>query len=252
MSYSTLIESGDSSASRKAIVRLYANQSSQDYYVQNTGTIITGPLEYALDQLINYGAIPYYRVEYFTGSYPKLTQDEVEAGDWESYIANNNYNDRTGIHHLVHGYGCDDSNCEKLEMAGGEFADDCDDTPSGFATGVAAWSSTTSSWSDGLKKNAAIQEPLHGFIRFHDDDVHPLAGVSSGTADININENKEHALGEIYNNKISPMITFHTGEVSNEGDCDGDGSSPVEYGQKLTYCTKEAINRVENDPCPDS
>lgn len=246
----TEVSSGGSVGDANAYVRLYPNTIDEDGNVIS-GTYITDAISWAMDQLINYGAIDHYKVlKYSIEDHPYITDASNLSSsfpDWLKDGTNSSGNSSgkdllssyKGVHLCVHDLGCDTTG------ASAQYADDCSDPDhyDAFSAGVAAWSGVCTN--TGLRKNSAIQEPLHCFIRYKDSDVSSLFGDCSSGSD----NNDEHTLGEIKNNNISPMITYHTGECDGVGDCNGDGSSPVGYTQNLTGCTKEAIQRIANDQC---
>ena len=127
--------------------------------------------------------------------------------------------------------------------AGGELADTCNN-PSAFKRGVMAFTGAACGGFDGLQRNSAIQEVLHGFIRFSQIEESALVGGGGSNYD-------EHRLGEVRDWEVTPMLTYHANESDqyNEGQCDGDGTTMDGYDQRLTDCTIEAVRQVANNQC---
>ncbi len=247
--YTSLHERGDKCTRRRAYIRLYPNTSYEENYYLSKSDDIPSAIDGAFSSLLSADAVTYYNVQRMNSSsvsYPDLRfSDKDEMKDkFESYLETGykngigqNLKNRTGIHMLVHSEGCD------LSTAGGEHADDCD-SPSAFNRGVMAFTGAACSTFDGLQRNSAIQEPVHGFIRFSQIKGSALVGGSSSTYD-------EHRLGEVRDRKVTPMLTYHANESDQygAGTCDGDGTQMDGYDQRLTDCTIEAVRQTSNNQC---
>lgn len=236
---------------KRVYVRIYPNTSQQDDYWTQPSDDIPQAIDGACSQLLNSNCISYYEVQKADMSelnYPDISfEDFIDIEDkFGSYLtqgwkngAGTNLKDYIGVHLLVHGEGCNDT------VAGAEYADDCND-PSAFSRGVLASTGTACSLNEGLRKNSAIQETVHCLVRF---DYSGISGTSLVGGSTSVYD--EHRLGEVRQNEVSPMLTYHSNESDQygKGDCDGDGSSKDAYEQDLTNCTIKAVNRTADNQC---
>lgn len=247
--YKSLHTGGDVCTTRRAYIRLYPNTSYEDTYYVGKDDDIPSAIDGAFSTLLSADAVSYYDVQRAQSSaisYPDISfssKDELRD-KFRSYLetgsengTGQNLKDMIGIHMLVHSEGCD------LGTAGGEHADYCDD-PSAFKRGVMAFTGAACGGFDGLQRNSAIQEPLHGFIRFGQIEETALVGGSTSIS-------HEHRLGEVRDREVTPMLTYHANESDQygEGTCDGDGTQFEAYDQRLTDCTIEAVRQVANNQC---
>lgn len=231
---------------RPMYIYLYPNTDSE-YNNCMKGNDIVDAVYDAQTQLFNGGSVDLYKLKRYESGYPELTTNDDLVTDFRSWLKNEDgysngagYNlyGAKGIHLLVHGFSCSTS------TAGGEFADNCD-SPSAFKRGVIAYTGTCGD--TGLRKNSAIQEPVHGFIEFRYDQVYNMTTYDPSSD--YPNTGKEHELGAIRDYRISPMLTYHTNEYTNAGDCDGDGTGATGYTTNLTGCTKSAVKKTGNRTC---
>lgn len=117
---------------------------------------------------------------------------------------------------------------------------DCSDNS--FTTGQAAI--TPSSGCTAAKiKASAIQENLHNFINWGDQDVRCY--VSCGYSESQYNY--EHALGEVKDfSDATPMLTYHP-SLNGLGEC-STGDVVSGHTTTLTCCTKNAVKTTADDP----
>lgn len=235
---------------RRAYIFLYPNTQRVENYWIDKGDDIPTAIDGAFSQLLNDGAITYYelkRADMSSMDYPDLdfTDTDDLRNKFDPYLkkgykngTGRNLKDHIGIHMLVHYGGCN------LNTAGGEHADDCGD-PSAFERGVMAFTGSACSAFSGLRKNSAIQEPVHGFINY-DKAVKGTSLVPDGDGPYD-----EHRLGEVIDGEVTPMLTYHHNESSlyGEGKCDGDGTTKDGYRQRLTPCTEDAVERTAKNLC---
>lgn len=234
-------------------VYLYPNTSTQ-YSNCEKGTDITSPINTAADDLYNANSVTYYKISRFDAkdySYPKVDTSSRSniASEFESWLTDgsstgnetgDNLKSYRGAHVLVHGDSCSTS------TAGGEAHDKCTQGGTGFSRGVMAWTGTCSN--TGLRKNSAIQETLHMFIRANKDKVNALFGDGDGDGDIDSYD--EHTLGVIDAfDYVSPMLTYHADEFEAAGDCKRDSNITEGYRQAITTCTEDAVEYTSNDQC---
>lgn len=229
----------------------FLSQSSDD---------IPTALDGAFNQLLNANAISYYDIDILDTSvenYPDLsdlTQENI--GDkFKAYLTTDssqdngtgtNLKDYKGLHLFVHSSGCNDDIC------GGEYADDpCGDTKySAFSRGVMGWTGSECNTHSGMRKNSAIQEVVHGFIRYKGIDYQDLCHDDSSP-----NTYLEHRLGKVNEyGRITPMLTYHDDEsqLVEEGKCEGySGNDNYDFTQTLTSCTETAVEQSANRMCID-
>lgn len=250
------MEYGGYECSKKRMyVMLYPNTSYEEGFLES-GDDIPSAIHDAMQQLESYGSISYYSLDRFDTSnynYPDLnisTWEDIRDG-FRSFLEDgskngtgtNLKNGYIGSHLLVHSEGCsaDDS------IAAYEASDSCSDNSSAFSRGVMSWTGSECNLDSGLRKNSAIQEPLHTFIRYEDiEGIHDLTNDNDGT----IRRFEEHRLGEVSDFDVTPLLTYHADEDPREkGDCDGDGTSVDGHTQQLTWCTKEAVKLTADNQC---
>ncbi|MGM0591176.1 MAG: hypothetical protein ACQETI_06005 [Halobacteriota archaeon] len=251
----SLVESGERCTRRRIHVSLYPNTPDEEAAVASDADIVDA-LGTALQSLLEHDAITYFELERFEGdegSYPGLTYAESGfIGDFLDWLEDpevngtgtNLYN-RLGVHLLV--YRNDDQPCD-YSHANAEYADDCSGgtNPSAFDRGVAAYTPVGCTETDAvdLQKNSAIHEVLHPFISHKHPAVESLIDCDNSVESCNI---AEHALGEIRDGEVTPMLTYHVDDVANRGVCRGDGTDPTGYRTSLTVCTKDAVASTSTD-----
>lgn len=243
--YTDLYSDGGSDApDRPMYIYLYPNTSDEYSNCSKYSDIASG-IYHAQSQLYNWDSVDFYKLKRYESGYPGLSSDDDLVRDFRNWLQDGDANGAgydlyaaKGAHVLVHGFSCSTS------TAGGEFADDCD-SPSAFKRGVVAYTGTCGD--SGLRKNSAIQEPIHGFIEFRYEPVYSMTTYDPDTDYPSTGE--EHELGEIRDYNISPMLTYHTDEYTNSGDCSGDGTYATGYTQNLTGCTKTAVKETGNRTC---
>lgn len=245
--YVTHHDNGTECSKRRMYVRLYPNTSHEES-MSGPGSNVMSAIKSAMDQLYNYDAISHYSLQMFdTDQYGYPDINTYESG-WKDRFMNwldNGSSNGTGknlreayigVHLFLHSQSCG------TNTAGAEYADDCStsDGYSAFSRGVAAWTGAECVQTD-LEAASAIQEPLHCFIQYKRNYVQDLMG---GT-----NTNHEHALGEVRDFTVTPMLAYHENEVRDEGDCIGDRTEADKYGTTLTSCTKDAVDYISRNQC---
>lgn len=261
--YNTLHYGGSECTTERAYVMIYPNTSYEEDHFLNASDDIPSAIDGALSQLESASAISYYSVDLLDTSecnYPDL-QDISNSDDirtkFQNYLttpskngSGTNLKDQYGLHLFVHSNGCTEN------IAGGEVADkgcytdtdgDGDYDSSAFSRGVMGWTGAECQLSSGLRKNSAIQETIHGFIRYNAIDYETLCGDSGSP-----NLYNEHRLGESRYGTVSPLLTYHADEDDqyHQGKCDGVGSTRQDsYTQTLTDCTVTAVDQTTNSIC---
>lgn len=236
-------------------VRLYPNASSVDSNC-TSGSTITSGLDTAMYELLNAGAISYYQVQRFNvQDYPRPQVDLSGdiASQFNTYLTdgsengtNSNLKDWVGAHTLVHeATDCTASNSAYEDIE--DSSQDCSDA-SAFSTGRMAYTAACDNLS--LRRNSAIQEPFHVFIRWHQENVKPMLGDydNDGTKI----RYDEHSLGRIQSDgDVTPMLTYHAGDWDggNEGDCANHSSVNSGYTPYPTPCTIQAVDYITDDIC---
>jgi len=236
---------------RRMYVMLYPNTSTE-YSNCGSGTTTTSALHGACDQLYYANSVSYYDISRFKAKdyeYPKVdtssrdnisTQFEAFLTDGSKNGTGENLKDIRGCHLLVHGDNC------STDTAGGEKNDLCSDDGTAFSRGVMMWTGLCTK--TGQRKNSAIQETLHSFIRGLDDDVKPLLGDGNDNGAIDAGD--EHTLGIINSsNEVTPMLTYHGEEFTKAGDCERKSDTVDAYKQTLTSCTEDAVYETSIDQC---
>lgn len=231
----------------KLFVRLYPYTSNEESAIDSKSDTIPSGLKDACSQLLNAGSIDYYEINKFepcNGTYPKDAGVD-NVGEFEWYLENRdaykngcgeNLRDYIGSHTLV--WDKDECSTNTANASG-----DVQCGKQGFNAGVGAVT-PTSGCTDNQIQASAVQESLHNFINWDDQDVRCEVDCSL-TAD---EYNYEHALGEVNSdNYVTPMLTYHVSEVRNYGKCSYDGYN-FGYTTNLTDCTKNAVYITGNDP----
>lgn len=256
--YETVSTGGDSSAGPQwATIHLYPYSTVTG--TCQSGGLVVSALETAFDDLVNYGAIDYYEVLRFkTESYENPDHVDGEEGTestFRDYLQGSNSDpdhnngtgenlySRVGVHHLAHtGQNACDEDSEGYAPAGANAEGQSD---SAFVDPLLSWAPICN-YNDSLTKNAAVQEPLHQFIKDSEDT--PYTGV----------EDDEHSLGKVtlFNSTgyVTPMLTYHwddpkPGEGKDgqsevgEGECPSDTENRYasSHFQTPTACTKKAV-----------
>lgn len=230
-------------------IHIYAD-TSQQVSDTKSGGIVGSTLADLVDTIYDFtpsygaGSIDYIEVKRYepqsSSDYPDVSSNNID-GDFKSWLQSGNESsegdltDRAGCHLLVHGYDMWEDNLSRVNADGDPSCPD-----SAFTTSMKAWMGTNSNDSDGLIKNAAIQEPLHTFINYEDPDVQDLINSSS--------QIDEHRLGKVVDQSgsgygpVTPMLTFHQWESDqvHKGDCSG-SDDPSGYTSDVTFCTKDAV-----------
>lgn len=255
--YSKQYERGDECAdNRRAYVRLYANTPNEDTYTYS-GSAVTTALENAMDQLYDWNAVSYYRIDRFDADesgqpyeHPCITEGSDISAEFESFLTTGSENgtgdnlkqDYIGSHALVHGFGC------SVDTASGEPGDQCSTDGSAFRRGVMAWTGATCSGDLALASASAIQEVVHQFIKAYQSDVHDMLG--DGDDDGDVDKFDEHTLGRIEGDgRVTPLLAYHADEFTSAGDCKDQSSTPSGYTETLTQCTKDAVKATGNNQC---
>lgn len=253
----TVYERGDKFAGHRMYIRLYPNVSSVDSNC-TSGTTITNGLDTAMYELLDGEAISYYRIQRFNVDdypYPDVDLSGDISAQFNDYLTDGSGNgngtgsdlkDWVGAHTLVH----EASNCTHLNSAYEDIEDsdqDCSDD-SAFKTGRLAYTAACSNAS--LRKNSAIQEPFHVFIRWHQEDVKSMLGDFDGLLDKSRYD--EHSLGRIQSDgDVTPMLTYHAGDWDggDEGDCTNGSSNDTGFTPYPTSCTINAVDYITSDIC---
>lgn len=258
--YDTVYSRGDGySTDNPMAIRLYPNEALEDYTVESGG-IVSTTLRDMCDTIYDNTPVDYYRIAMLDVSEynrPGIGSSQTNSADcfndWltgsgcsdaNSNNTGENLKSYVGCHLLVHRDEC------SLDYAGGEGGADSCGGSGGSAFDVGRSSFTPVTCSDAKNKCSARQEVLHQFIRYKDTDP-PVYDLTNGDGSDHL---REHALGEIRNEKVTPMLTYH---VDNDfgtnyvgvGDCDGDGTTRSGWNPTLTSCTIEAVNRTVQDQC---
>lgn len=262
--YTKLYERGDECAdNRRAYVRLYANNCSEDSYTK-AGTNITTAVENAMDQLYNWNAVSYYKIDRFNADASGQPYEHPEANentlrdDFDNFLTDgssstgngtgdNLKQNYIGAHTLVHGFDCNTSN------AGAALVDCNDHNGTAFRRGAKAWTGATCSGDSSLAANSVIQEILHTFIRPQQTDVRNMICDASGNG--SITHFDDHSLGRIKSdNDVTPYLTYHAAEFSDpcECECNNNASTATGYTENLTSCTKDAVKAIGNHQCSPS
>lgn len=275
--YDTVYEDGSkNSSSRDFIVRLYPNTSSETGDVKSGGVAAEALVNVA-NQLKNAGVIDYYHIlrwRYEDHGYPNISSsdgndpgvgncfipwmedDENElntlgctGGNTENGESSPYYlRDWKGVHLLVHSIDCPRYTYDgQLNDYAG--ANENIDYKSSSAFNTAVCSHTTVSCSDDLSRASAIQETLHQFIRYGE------SGSSTETAVYNLCDSTsdsfydEHRLGQVESGYVTPLLTYHANESSQngEGDCDATSSSIYGFKDQVTQCTIDALEVTVNN-----
>lgn len=258
--YDNLHEGGSECTTERAYIMIYPNTSyEEDHFLQSSDDIPTA-LDGAFNQLLNANVISYYDISILDTSVAKypdfsnLTDRDTIEKKFQNYLTTDssqdngtgtNLKDYKGLHLFVHSSGCNQG------MAGGEYADDkCGDSEySAFSRGVMGWTGAECNTHDGMRKNSAIQEVVHGFIRYKGIDRQDLCHDSSNPAKIS----REHRLGKVNKyGRITPMLTYHDNEsdIVKEGKCEGySGNDNYDFTQTLTSCTETAVEQSANRMC---
>lgn len=252
--YDVVTSGGDQcSDNRDMYVMLYPNTQNEDSYAQS-GTTVTNAIENMANQLLSHGAINYFEIQPFKVDkykHPNLTETEVANAlcHWEEYLRSDDdwclgsdHDNGTGddllgiigVHLLLHNEG--DCTTDYVGAGGGD--EDCTEGSS-FTTGRRARIKVECANSN-LVRNSAMQEPLHQLI------LETFSGVQQYISDCE----DEHALGKIYSDqgKVSPMLTYHSSESNNCGECSSTASFNF-YSQSLTSCTKDAVGSTAKNKC---
>lgn len=230
---------------------LYPNSASE-YSNCGAGTNVTTPLQGACDQLYYANSVSYYDISRFQAenyNYPEVdtsSRDAISTGfknfltDGSRNGTGTNLKDIRGCHLLVHGDNCTTS------TSGGEKHDLCSDGGTAFSRGVMMWTGLCSN--TGLRKNSAIQETIHSFIRALDDDVKNELGDGNNNGIIDAGD--EHTLGVVTSSKyVTPMLTYHVDEFTEAGECKRKSDMVDGYRQTLTSCTEDAVYKTSIDQC---
>lgn len=252
--YTELASGGTfSSADHRMFIRLYPYSSSEASAVSSSNDTIPTGLEDACKQLLNHGAIDYYEIDKFepcsegdgTKRYP-VEADVSSMYDFRQFLKDNDAYSNGCNEDLTYYQGShlmvwDKDECS-TSTANASGYTGCGSTA--FTTGLGAFTPTTGC-SDAKIKASAIQEALHNFINWEDQDVRCKVDCNLTSKDTNY----EHALGEVDsdNNVVTPLLTYHVSEVGNVGLCSENGRN---YGHTttLTPCTKDAVQITANDP----
>ena len=260
---------------------LYANHEAvDDAYLHANSDIVTG-LREGFNQLVDHGAIDgwqIFRFKHKEYNYPCIDWDgsgrTPSGGDIKDFLHDNPSGDSDacevswnegpngngtgdnlhclrGTHLMVH----DQHSCDTDWVNAGNYAltdaegDVCnpDEYNTAFERGRIAWMKGACE-DRGQTKNSAIQESLHQLImRDHPEVAKHVGEDEDGDPD-------EHTLGWVNDeNETSPMLTYHADEFGASGSClhysNGDGN----YTTELTWCTKEAVKAMKEDPdCSDN
>lgn len=256
--YNDLDSGGSACTTKRAHVMIYPNSSyEEDYFLQPSDDIPTA-LDGAFNQLLNANSITHYDIDILDTSvaeYPGFDNLE-DSSDIDTKFRNyltdgsssgngtgTNLKNYIGVHLLVHTSGCNEN------IAGGEAADGLcsSDYLSGFSRGVMGWTGSECNTHDGMRKNSAIQEVVHGFIRYNGIDYEDLCNDPDG------NHYREHRLGKVNRyGRITPMLTYHDDEsdLVNAGKCDGySANDNYDFTQTLTSCTETAVEQSANRMC---
>lgn len=245
-SYDHLYSDGtEGQSSREMYMWVYPNTGAEGDECSKGSDLTQEGLRTACAQILADSSVTYYEIRKFpitTYGAPNLN----DLADFNSWLQNNNgfnngtgedLKNRCGVHLLVHGKQCTQAN------AGGEFADTCDGTA--FDRGVVMW--TPANCENEFREASAIQEAIHPFISFNNDDVKKLFNASMNSEH---NATLEHAFGEVRNDTVTPMLTYHLDDgIRDTGDCDGDSTSTTFYGQDLTSCTIDAVGITAEQSC---
>ncbi|PSQ49207.1 hypothetical protein BRD15_03890 [Halobacteriales archaeon SW_6_65_15] len=258
--FNSLHSGGDECTTERAYIMLHPNTSyEEDSFLQSSDDIPTA-LDGAFSQLLNANAISYYEISILDTSvanYPDfsdLTNNNIDD-KFKAYLTTDSSQDNgtgtnlknyNGLHLLVHSAGCNEDIC------GGEYADDvCGDEGqeySAFSRGVMGWTGAECNTHSGMRKNSAIQEVVHGFIRYKGIDYQDLCHDDSTPTTY-----LEHRLGKVDKyGRITPMLTYHDDESNlvNAGKCDGySANDNYDFTQTLTSCTETAVKQSANRMC---
>lgn len=258
--YETVTEGGDECAdNRRAYVRLYPNSSSVEQFVQDTSSTLVSALQTALDELLAYGAINYYKIYRFRADdyyYPCVSTSGDIGDGFKGFLKgsaplgcpnpNGTGDDLLsliGAHTLVHNGQC------KTEQVSGGAGDNCGSSTDGsaFSTGRMAWTSATCSNQSSKVKAGAVQEPLHQFIMWTHPDV--KARLYDGDDNDGLDHVDEHSLGRINGAyEVTPMLAYHELEFGPAETCDGSASDFGDtYTASLSECTKRAVEDMAYD-----
>lgn len=251
--YETVSTGGDSSSGSEWVtIHLYPYSTVTG--TCQSGGLVVSALETAFDDLVSYSAIDYYEILRFkTETYENPDHIDGEGGsttvsNFKDYLRNGNGTGkdlytRVGVHHLAHtGQNACDEDSEDYAPAGANAEAQSD---SAFVDSLVSWAPICD-YNDSLTKNAAVQEPLHQFIKDSEDT--PYTGQ----------EDDEHSLGKVteFNGTgyVTPMLTYHwddpkPGEGTDgesevgEGDCPSDTENRYasSHFQSPTVCTKKAV-----------
>lgn len=229
-------------------VYVYANTNNELDYIKQNGDndYIMDAWESTLKNYFGGGSIGLislnrYKHEANGGNYPNVNGDSYHDynGSFDSWMSDedaNGYGDLTqysGAHLFIHGNGC------SVEHASASDGGDDSDYNS-FNVSIQAWSGISSCESENFEIASAIQEPLHTYINYKNDVVQDLLNNTSDHMD-------EHALGQIDNGKVTPLLTYHSDEgYAEKGECDKN-SNPDSWTAELTTCTVDAVHATADE-----
>ncbi|MFB6177621.1 MAG: hypothetical protein ABEI99_10835 [Halobaculum sp.] len=210
----------------------------------DTGGDVATALDYAFDQLLQYGSIDVYNIRKFDidsynapDSYVTLESGEITS-TFRDYLENHNGTGdnlyaQVGDHLLVHTdtTACDeDSGGYAPFGAGGEG-----DAETAFTKGLISFTPVCSDTSH--TQGSAVQEVAHQFIE--NEIISDLTGKYDD----------EHSLGKLVDRNgigtVTPLLMYHWDDDDvGEGDCPNENVLPESHTNLPTLCTKKAVEQT--------
>lgn len=252
---------GDCSGNNIAAVWLYANNSTINSNC-DTGSEITTALDNVMTRLENDGRISAYTIQRYKSDRDDLNYPRVDVKDsdgdgnytddifeqFNDFLTNGNNDgngsgfnlkNKIGVHLLVHDSGCSQMRAGAEGIGIKECSSDFSKSTRYTAFSQGGMATTGVCNNVGLRRNSAIQEVLHLFIRNDQDNVSSLYGSED-----------EHSLGWVDPYQIlSPMLTYHVDDNEPAGDCKRDTDTIDGYTDYITTCTSKAVGRTANEQC---